>query len=158
MSMATMTLSHDQQMRMQASARVYQQKYDDALAAWDLRAPAPTLGEPITEYRAKLAILAKKQVPEDHEMRRVQYRRLDTAVFDNFEPQLLTAVQRAAYDASSVPVGQYRRVVEVDSNGLKIVKWIGQRSFTDDFKAPVRRVISFLTPHGRVNAAGMPVR
>jgi hypothetical protein len=156
--MATMALSYDQAMRMQASARVYQQRYDYALAPWDLRAPAPTLGEPITEYRAKLAILAKKQLPEDHEMRKIQYRRMDTEIFDRFEPDLLKAVQRAAYDASSVPVGQYRRIVVADGNGLKIVKWIGQRSFTDDFKAPVRRVISFLTPHGRVNAAGMPVR
>jgi hypothetical protein len=81
--MATMSLSYDQAMRMQASARVYQQRYDDALAPWDVRAPGPTLGEDITEYRAKLAILAKKQLPPDHQMRKVQYRRLDTAIFDN---------------------------------------------------------------------------
>ena len=55
--------TYDQTMRLQASARVYQQRYDDALQPWDLRAPAPVLGEDINEYRAKLAILAKHQLP-----------------------------------------------------------------------------------------------
>jgi hypothetical protein len=47
-----------------------------------------------------------------------------------------------------------RKVTELDfNNGQKIVKFIGQRSFIDDFKAPVRRVISFLTPNGPVDAS-----
>jgi hypothetical protein len=146
--MATMSLSHDQAMRMQASARVYQQRYDDALQSWNLRAPAPVLGEPISEYRAKLAILAKKQLPEDHEMRKVQYRRLDTAIFDNFEPQLLTAVSRAAYDPSSVPLGQFRIVPEVDSNGMRMNRFIGQEHFTKQMGRQGRRVVSFNTPNG----------
>jgi hypothetical protein len=146
--MATMSLSHDQAMRMQASARVYQQRYDDALQSWNLRAPAPVLGEPIAEYRAKLAILAKKQLPEDHEMRKVQYRRLDAAIFDNFEPQLLTAVSRAAYDPSSVPLGQFRIVPETDSNGMRMNRFIGQEHFTKQMGRPGRRVVSFNTPNG----------
>jgi hypothetical protein len=102
----------------------------------------------------KLAAQAKKQ-----EYREVQYRQLETDAFDILEPRLLRAVRQAAYDPTSVPIGQFRRVVEHDpNNGQKMVKFIGQRSFIDDFKAPVRRVISFLTPHGRVNASGMPVR
>jgi hypothetical protein len=156
--MATMSLSRDQAMRMQASARIYQQRYDDALQPWDIRAPAPVLGEPITEYRWKLARLAKHQLPEDHQLRKIQYRRLDTAVFDNFEPQLLQAVQRAAYDAASVPPGQFRKVTEIASDGMKIVKWVGQESFVKDMGRPGRRVVSFQTPNGRVNASGIPVR
>jgi hypothetical protein len=146
--MATMSLSYEQAMRMQASARVYQQRYDDALSPWDVRAPGPTLGEDITEYRAKLAILAKKQLPPDHAMRKVQYRRLDTDIFDNFEPQLLQAVQRAAYDASTVPPGQFRKVVEVDNNGMKMVRWIGPESFVKAMTRPGRRVVSFNTTNG----------
>jgi hypothetical protein len=146
--MATMSLSHDQAMRMQASARIYQQRYDDALSPWDMRAPAPVLGEPITEYRAKLAILAKKQLPPDHQLRKVQYRRMDTDIFDNFEPDLLQAVQRAAYDASSVPPGQFRKVTEVDSNGMKMVRWVGPESFVKQMTRPGRRVLSFNTSSG----------
>jgi hypothetical protein len=156
--MATMDLTRDQALRMQASARVYQERYDSALQPWDLRAPAPVLGQPIEEYRWKLARLAKHQLPEDHELRKIQYRRLDTAIFDNFEPELLQAVQSAAYDPSSVPLGQFRKVTEVASDGLKIVRWIGQESFVKDMGRPGRRVVSFQTPHGRVNASGLPVR
>jgi hypothetical protein len=150
--------TYDQTMRMQASARVYQQRYDDALQPWDLRAPAPVLGEDIAEYRAKLAILAKHQLPPDHQLRKVQYRRLDSAIFDNFEPQLLRACRQEAYNPATVPPGEYRKVVELDGNGMRMVRWVGQRSFIEDFKPPVRRVVSFLTPHGRVNASGSPVR
>jgi hypothetical protein len=133
---------------MQSSARVYQERYDNALSPWDMRAPAPVLGEPITEYRAKLAILAKKQLPPDHQLRKVQYRRMDTAIFDNFEPDLLQAVSRAAYDASTVPPGQFRKVVEADTNGMKMVRWVGPESFVKAMGRPGRRVLSFNTTNG----------
>jgi hypothetical protein len=123
-----------------------------------MRAPAPVLGEDITEYRQRLAILAKKQLPVDHELRKVTYRRLDSAILDNFEPQLLQAVQRAAYDPTSVPPGEFRRVTELDGNGNRIVKFIGPQSFVKDMGRPGRRVVSFQTPNGRVNASGIPVR
>jgi hypothetical protein len=51
-----------------------------------------------------------------------------------------------------------RRFAGTDSNGLKIYKFVGQRSFIHDFTREGRRVTSFLTPHGRVNASGQPVR
>jgi hypothetical protein len=133
---------------MQASARVYQRRYDDVLQPWDLRAPAPVLGEDIAEYRAKLAILAKKQLPADHQLRKVSYRRMDTDIFDRFEPDLLQAVQRAAYDATTVPIGEFRKVVEVDSNGMKMVRWVGQESFVKAMGRPGRRVLSFNTTNG----------
>jgi hypothetical protein len=150
--------TYDQTMRLQAAARVYQQRYDDALSPWDLRAPAPVLGEDIAEYRAKLAILAKHQLPPDHQLRKVQYRRLDSAIFDNFEPQLLRACRQEAYNPATVPPGEYRKVVELDGNGMRMVRWVGQESFVKDMGRHGRRVVSFLTPHGRVNASGIPVR
>jgi hypothetical protein len=135
-------------MRMQSAGRVYQQRYDEALSPWDLRAPGPVLGEDITEYRAKLAILAKKQLPPDHELRKVSYRRMDTDIFDRFEPELLQAVSRAAYDPSTVPSGQFRKVGEVDSNGMKMVRWVGPESFVKAMGRPGRRVLSFNTSNG----------
>jgi hypothetical protein len=116
------------------------------------------LGEDVNEYRAKLAILAKHQLPPDHELRRVQYRRLDSAIFDNFEPQLLRACRQEAYNPATVPPGEFRKVVEIASDGMKMVKWIGQQSFVKDMGRPGRRVVSFQTPNGRVNASGIPVR
>jgi hypothetical protein len=80
-------------------------------------------------------------------------------VFQQFEPQLLRAVREAAHDPGTVPLGQMRRVVEVDGNtGMKIVKWIGRESFVKDMTRAGRRVVSFLTPHGHVDASGRPLR
>ena len=65
-------------------------------------------------------------------------------VFQQFEPQLLRAVREAAHDPGTVPLGQMRRVVEVDGNtGMKIVKWIGRESFVKDMTRAGRRVVSF---------------
>jgi hypothetical protein len=155
--MATV-LSYDQAMRMQSSARIYQKRYDDALSPWDMRAPGPTLGEDITDYRAKLAILAKKQLPPDHAMRKVQYRRLDSDVFDNFEPQLLQAVRQAAYDPATVPPGEFRVVPQIDSNGMKINTFIGPESFVKAMGRPGRRVVSFNTSNGPMDASGRFLR
>jgi hypothetical protein len=73
---------------------------------------------------------------------------MDTDIFDRFEPDLLQAVQRAAYDASSVPPGQFRKVVELDGNGMKMVRWIGPESFVKQMTRPGRRVLSFNTYQG----------
>jgi hypothetical protein len=53
-----------------------------------------------------------------------------------------------------------RRVEEIDGNGNKIVRFIGQQSFIHDFKTPVRRVVGFrsLDGHGFVDVSGTRVR
>ena len=80
-------------------------------------------------------------------------------IFEVVEPQVFQACRDSALRNDTVPHdAPLRRVEEVDANGLKIVKFIGQRSFVHDFTRAGRRVTSFLTPHGRVNAAGQPVR
>jgi hypothetical protein len=137
-------MSHEQMLRAQNSARVYQQRYDDSLAPWNMRAPAMVLGEDVSTYRWKLARLAKKQLPEDHQLRQVQYRQLEKDAFDILEPRLLRAVSQEAYNPSNVPVGQFRIVPEVDVNGLKTNRFIGQESFVKQMGRPGRRVVSFM--------------
>ena len=56
------------------------------------------------------------------------------------------------------PGGQFRKVIEIDQGGTKITKWIGQRSFVDEFTRPGRRVTSFRTDPGYVDASGRPLR
>jgi hypothetical protein len=99
--------------------------------------------------------MAKKLLPEDHQLRRVQYRRQQDDALDVFEPQLLSAVRQHAHQNDTVPeTAPLREVVEHNpSNGQKIVKFIGLRSFIHDLKAPVRRVLSFTTDKGRFDAA-----
>jgi hypothetical protein len=51
------------------------------------------------------------------------------------------------------------RVDDIDQNGLKIVKFIGQRSFIHDFARPGRVVLGFRIPgEGVRNTSGRLVR
>jgi hypothetical protein len=140
-------MSREQLMRMQASARVYQERADNALQPWDMRAPAPVLGQDIDSYRRDLDVKLKKQLPGNHKLRQVQYRGLNNDALDVLEPQLYKAVHDCAHDASTVPDGEMRRIVDVSEDGRKIVKFVGRESFVLDpvygFR-PGRRVVSFL--------------
>jgi hypothetical protein len=156
MIMATMT--RDQLLQMQASGRVYQERYDNALAPWDQRAPSPTLGEDLDSYRRNTLVKIKRLLPDDHELRKIQIRKMPGDVLNVFEPQILQACRTEAYNPKTVPVGEFRRVVEIDSNGMKLVRWIGQESFVRAMSRPGRRVTSFRTDHGYVDGSGRPLR
>jgi len=120
-------------LRVQRSLRAVQERADESFSPWGFRAPGPTLGEDPDEYRRKLLIMAKKQLPTDHKLRAVQIRQLRADALGVFEPQIYSACKAAAYDATSVPPGDLRRVEEIDpQNGMKIVKFIGQHSFVRD--------------------------
>jgi hypothetical protein len=148
-------LNHDQIVQEQAAARILQERYDMALQPWDRRAPEPVLGESYDSYRRKTLIRMKRLLPDDHKLRKVQVNQMDETVLKIFEPQIMSACREAAYDPTTVPTEpgpdgrvQFRRVTERDQNGMTIVKYIGPRSFVEDFKAPVRRVKSFMhQPH-----------
>ena len=151
-------LTREEILQMQSAARVYQERADNALAPWDIRAPAPVLGEDIAKYRRDLAVKLKRLLPEAHQLRKVQYRRLDDAILSAFEPDLYRAVHDIAYDRDSVPEGETRRVVSIDSNGMKVVSYVGNRSFVRDFTIPGRRVVGFRTDQGYVNTVGNRLR
>jgi hypothetical protein len=83
-----MAYTRDQLLQMQAAGRVYQERYDRAFSPWGVKAQAPVLGESIDDYRRKLAVQAKRLLPDGHELKPVQFRALNDDVFNNFEPQL----------------------------------------------------------------------
>lgn len=140
-------MNREQILQMHASARVYQERYDNVLQPWGVRAPAPTLGQDIDAYRRNLAVQAKRLLPDDHELKKVQYRGLPSDAFEGYEPQLLRAVRTVASDNSTVPYdAPLRRIEDVDTNGLKIIKWVGQRWFGRDFTREGRRVVTFRQP------------
>jgi hypothetical protein len=88
---------------------------------------------------------SRQSAPEDNQLRSVQIRQLSADALGVLQPQILKACREAALRADTVPVdAPFRRVEELDENGLKVVKFIGQRSFIHDFTRPGRRVVSFL--------------
>jgi hypothetical protein len=153
-----MPMTRDQLLQAHASARVYQERYEQAFQPWGMHAPAPVVGGPVDDCRRNLAVKARRLLPEGHEMREVPFRKLADDVLDRFEPQLIKDCGQAAYRADSVPLGQMRRVEETDSNGHKEVKWIGQQCFVRDMMPPSRLVLGFRTPQGFLNTSGRFLR
>ena len=154
-----MGMSYDQLMRQQNSARVVQERYDNAFKSWGMSAPAPVVGESVDDYSRRLAVLAKKQLPADHDLKKVQFRALADDAFPVMEAQLLAAVNQSAYRPETVPVdAPLRRVEEKDANGLTSYRYVGQRSFIHDLTRAGRRVVSFLTSAGFVDASGRGLR
>jgi hypothetical protein len=131
-SEARQLTSRENLMALQATARAYQARADASLDTWGIRAPGPVAGESLDDYRRNLLILAKKRLPEDHELRRITVRQLPSSALTVFEDQIYPACKQAAYRPDSVPVGELRQVEEVDANGLKIVKFVGQECFVKD--------------------------
>jgi len=153
-----MPMNRDQLLQMQRSGRVYQERADNALMPWDQRAPSPVLGEDIAKYRRDLCVKLKKLLPEGHEFRKVQYRALNDSALDALEPQLLRAVHAEAHNPDTVPPGEFRKVIEVDQGGTRITKCVGQESFVKAMGRPGRRVLSFRTDQGFVDASGRGLR
>jgi hypothetical protein len=138
MSLAEIEEERAHALRVQRSLRVIQERADDAFAPWDFRAPAPVLGCDPDTYRRDLLIKAKKLLPGDNELRHVRVRQLPADALPEFERLIYDAAKSEAYNATSVSPGEMRKVVETDSNGLKMIRWVGQRSFVDDFLQPGR--------------------
>jgi hypothetical protein len=153
-----MGMTREQILHMHASARVYQQRFDSAFEPWGMRAKAMTLGEDVDSYRRSLAIQGKRLLPETHKLRVVQYRSLKADAYEVLEPQLLKAVAEHGNRNDSVPFdAPLRQVTETSETGTKITKFLGQRSFVEDFKAIPRRVAYFRTNLGPVKTSGLPV-
>lgn len=147
--------SREHLLDVQATARQYQARADEALSSWGMRAPAFVAGESLGDYSRRLARLAQRQLPADHELRGIRLKALADDVFAPFEPQIYAACKEAGNRPDSAAPGEMRMVERIDpGNGQKIIEFVGQRSFVHDFKAPVRYVRGFRTDQGYITTTG----
>jgi hypothetical protein len=166
-------MTRDQLLRLQASARVYQERYDRALESWGLRAPALAYcdsAEAVSDYRRGQAVRAKKLLPFSEtrldpggptfaQLRHTKYWDLAADAYEVMEPMLLRAVAAAGRRNDSIPADSPpREIHERGSNGEHTIRFLGERSFIHDMKAPVRQVAYFRTDQGPVRTDGLPVR
>jgi len=153
-----MPFSREQILEQDRACRVYQAGADAALEAWGARAPQPIVSDDPAypeRYRRDLLYLAKKRLPEDHELRNFQVRHIPLDAFEVVEPQIYAACKKAASRNDSVAAGEMRMVkTKNPDNNQEMISFYGQRSFIEDFKAPIRYVRGFLTEHGYWNTAG----
>jgi hypothetical protein len=128
------------------AARKFQAYYDETLRKVGMRAPEPTLGQTVNDYRREtLRTLKRTFLPQVHDLYQVQFRELKADALGVLEPQLLDAVVVEANNPVHVPLGELRKVEELDEFGkLKTIRWVGQESFVKQMMRPGRRVKSFL--------------
>ena len=141
------------------AARRWQEHYQKEVEDIGLRVPSPVLGQTTNNYRREMMRLLKKTfIPQTHDLYKVQMRQLPDDVLAGFEQMLLPACRVEAFNPATVPRGEIREIVRVDQNGLKVRHFIGQESFVRGMMRPGRRVVSFRTDHGYVDASGRGLR
>ena len=138
----------------------FQEYYDNTLRKVGMRAPQPTLGQTCNDYRREtLRTLKQTFLPQNHPLYAVQMRALKADALGALEPQVLQAAVVEANNPVHVAPGELRKVEELDDYGkLKTIKWIGQESFVKAMMRPGRRVVSFRTDQGYVDASGRGLR
>jgi hypothetical protein len=130
------------------AARQFQAYYDETLRRVGTRAPQPTLGQSVNDYRREtLRQLKRTFLPEVHPLHQVQYRSLRTDALEALEPQLLQACVEEANNPAHVPPGELKKIERFDEYGkIKCVEFVGQESFVKQMTRPGRRVVRFLAP------------
>jgi hypothetical protein len=136
-------LTRDQMLRQEAALRQFQQRADDALIHWGLRAPAPAPDGSLEygdSYRRKLLRMARDHLPLDHPLHITGIdKHMPMSVLATWEPQIYEASKQMGMSNDSAPPGQMRMVETRDpNNGQRIINFYGRRSFIEDLKAPVR--------------------
>jgi hypothetical protein len=140
-----------------AAARQYQAYYDEALRNVGVRVPGPVLGQTCNDFRRETCRHLKRTfLPQIHDLYKVNYRGLEADTLAIFEPQLLQACVTEANNPAHLQPGEIRKVERLDETGrVRCIDWIGQESFVRAMGRPGRRVVSFRTPQGPVNANGI---
>jgi hypothetical protein len=127
-----------------------------------MRAPQPTLGQKVNDYRVEtLRMMKRTFLPQNHLLYKVNYRGLrnDSAMIEVFEPKMLQAVPIEAFNPAHVPPGEMKKIERLDEYGkVKFVEFVGQECFTKQMMRPGRRVASFWTEQGPVGADGRYLR
>jgi hypothetical protein len=130
------------------AARQYQAYYDQTLRKVGAKAPQPTLGQSVNDYRREtLRNLKRTFLPKVHPLYEVQYRSLRSDALQALEPQLLQACVVEANNLAHVPPGELKKIERMDEYGkVRCVEFVGQESFVKQMTRPGRRVVKFLAP------------
>jgi hypothetical protein len=128
------------------AARQYQAYYDECLREVGGRAPPPTLGQTVGDYRREVCRRFKRTfLPPIHNLYQVNYRGLRSDALQVFEPQLLQACVQEANNPNIVSPGEFRKIEVRNQYGqLQMTKFIGPERFVKQMGRPGRRVVAFM--------------
>jgi hypothetical protein len=139
------------------ACRQFQEYYDNYLREVGVRAPPPTLGQTVSDYRRETCRRFKRTfLPPIHDLYQVNYRGLRNDSLQALEPQLLEACVTEANNPNTVTPGEFRKIEVRNPYGqLQMTKFIGPECFVKQMGRPGRRVVSFRTivdPQGRTGS------
>jgi hypothetical protein len=156
-------LSDADRAKADSLGREYQAQWDEVYRAHGLSAPPRMDGVDPRLYERQLALGIVNRIPNTatrpfpgnsitfRQIHNLEVAALERDIYRGFEDQIKSAGLVAANHPDTVAPGEaMRRVEKVDSGGIKYIEWIGalrdknnpklgQRSFIEDFKAPVFR-------------------
>jgi hypothetical protein len=119
--------------------RRMQEYFDDRLRGIGERALEPISGEDVDDYALRAIRKIKKELPEGHPLRGVNYGLLDTNARYTFLPQILQAKLDSVNDPKRVPFGELKEITTVDpKTGVRTNRFIGQDNFCRFFGRPGR--------------------
>jgi hypothetical protein len=138
----------------------FQERADAALEPIGVSCPAPMLGEPLPVYRRRVLELMALKLPRDHELRCIPYSRCDDAALRALEPQVFEAIRGLPYDTRTLRPGEEREIPIRMPDGMKMTTFVmGEGdSFIKGMGRPCRKVVSFATDKGPMDASGRFLR
>jgi hypothetical protein len=141
-------------------ARQWQEEFDNTLQDIGSRAMKPVLGQSAANYvRESMRTIKKTFLPPGHPLYAVNMRGLDASAIHPIWSQLKQAAREEAYNPVTVPEGEFREIIRTDQrNGMKIHDFVGRDCFVKFMNRPGRRVVSFRTEQGAVDASGRFLR
>jgi hypothetical protein len=142
------------------AARQWQEEFDNTLQDIGLRAMQPTLGQSCGDYvRESFRMIKRTFLPPIHPLYKVNMRGLDASAINPMWGELKKAAREEAYNPATVPEGEFREIIRTDQrNGMKIHDFVGRDCFVKFMGRPSRRVVSFRTEQGAVDASGRFLR
>src|SRR6516162_2839678 len=139
----------------------YREYYNKELSDIGFEAPTPKADQTGGNYRrTTLQHFADRFLPQLHEFAKMNYLEMPYDVLKIFEPQVLKACVKEYQNPNNVPLGELRAIPKRDllTNTVQAIDFIGRESFVKAMGRPGRRVVSFRTDHGYVDASGRALR
>jgi len=139
------------------------EKVDDAFQVWGRAAPPMRADEDNPKYIRRIARIAQKKnyLAYNAKTKKVYFDRLAPDALPIFTAMLLDEIKQSVTRSDTVPEGTERQIfTRDDQTGMSTRSFVrpNGRCFTDEFTQPCRRVLSFSTPNGPMDASGRYLR
>jgi hypothetical protein len=153
-------LKEDDGMSTQIEPVGAQARWDATFSKLDRSCPPQRADESEMNYLRRLSRVGRKYIPRGEDIARVAFdHTLPDDVVPRYSELMRECVERNLMRTDNMEPGTMRAVMITDENtGSKQRCWIGPDSFVKEMGRPCRRVASFSTGHGAMDASGRYLR